>query len=370
MFRRYLCREIDQWTQAGLLQPGQGAELLADHDRRHTGFKLSSVLAILAAVLFGAAVIALVAANWDAIARPLRVGMIFLFILSGLFTAAVALRRGAGWLSEAALVFALLCHGAGIALTGQMYHLSGDEAAFMLVWTSAALVVSFCFRSPMAAVGAGLLAFGYLLAQSAAFGSRAADVSDVAGYLTVVVLALVVGLASWRSRSTVAAHLCALILIGWVVWVVDDTTDLDLGYVLAAIGAVAFGIGSLGASRLGGGVVRHGTVSAYGAVLFLSGLIAIQVELADPGLVSEIVLAALVMLASVAIVAVAGGDNRFIRRFAYFTFAGETIYVVGETLGSLLGSAGFLFLGGLVLAVIAFAVMKIEKRFKAGEGRS
>ncbi|GAB5461234.1 hypothetical protein [Hoeflea alexandrii] len=59
-----------------------------------------------------------------------------------------------------------------------------------------------------------------------------------------------------------------------------------------------------------------------------------------------------------------------IRTFAYFAFACETIYVVSETLGSLLGSSGFLFFGGVVLALVAFVVMKIEKRFKSGEGLS
>jgi uncharacterized membrane protein len=96
----------------------------------------------------------------------------------------------------------------------------------------------------------------------------------------------------------------------------------------------------------------------------------IQIDFVNPGLAAEIAFAALILLASIAILAVAGGENRLVRRFAYFAFACETIYVVGETLGSLLGSSGFLFLGGLVLAIIAFAVMKLEKRFKAGEGRS
>src|SRR5690606_10386333 len=125
MFRRYLSREIDLWTEYGLLQPGQGEALLKDHDRRHTGFSLSGVLAVLAAVLFGAAVIALIAANWEAIARTVRVAMILLFIRSGVFAAALALRRNARWISEAALIFTLLCYGSGIALVAQMYHLSG-----------------------------------------------------------------------------------------------------------------------------------------------------------------------------------------------------------------------------------------------------
>jgi uncharacterized membrane protein len=82
------------------------------------------------------------------------------------------------------------------------------------------------------------------------------------------------------------------------------------------------------------------------------------------------VLAGLILAASVVILSVAGRENRLIRTFSYFAFACETVYVVSETLGSLLGSSGFLFAGGVVLAVVAFLVMKIEKRFKSREGLS
>ena len=121
---------------------------------------------------------------------------------------------------------------------------------------------------------------------------------------------------------------------------------------------------------LGSLVARHGVLSAYGAVMLLSGLGLIQAMLDNPSLAVELALAALILVTSVALLAVAGRENRLVRRFAYFAFACETIYVVSETLGSLLGSSGFLFLGGLVLAIIAFAVMKIEKRFKKAEVRS
>ncbi|MEM5472691.1 DUF2157 domain-containing protein [Hoeflea sp. AS60] len=364
MFRRYLAREIDQWTKAGLLKPGQGDVLLSDHDRRHTGFSLSSVLAVLAAVLLGAAVIALIAANWEGIARPARVLMIFVFIAGGLTAAALALRKNAYWILEAALVFTLLCYGAGIALVGQMYHLSGDETAFMLAWTIGALVVSLAFSSATAAISAGLLGIGYLIAESSLFGSGYADVFDISAYATALSVVVLIGVSAGRTRSIIAGHLCALMLVGWVMWVVDETTDVDPGYILAVTGAVAFAIGSKVPPAIANALERHGVVSAYGAVLFLGGVGLIQIDLVTTSLAAEMAFAGFILLVSVAILAIAGRENRLIRRFAYFAFACETIYVVGETLGSLLGSSGFLFLGGLVLAVIAFAVMKIEKRFK------
>tara|TARA_R110002020_G_scaffold23525_1_gene78208 strand:- start:711 stop:1820 length:1110 start_codon:yes stop_codon:yes gene_type:complete len=369
MLRRYLSRELDQWTRSGLLAPGQAQVLLADHDRRHTGFSLSAVLAVLAAVLFGAAVIALIAANWEVIPRATRVVMLLAFIIVGLAGAAVALRRDAAWVAEAALVFALLCYGAGIALIGQMYHLSGDEAAFLLTWAVGALVVSVAFSSALAAVSAGLLGFGYLFAVHDLFAGSAASPQELSDYATVLTLAVATGVAAWRARSAIAGHLSALLLISWVMWIIFEATDLEPGYVLAALGAIAFGVGSFPPSPLTGTISRHGAVSAYGAVMLLSGLGLIQATLVDPGLGVETALAAFILMVSVAVLAVAGGENRLVRRFAYFAFACETLYVVGETLGSLLGSSGFLFLGGVALAVIAFAVMKIEKRFKKGEAR-
>jgi uncharacterized membrane protein len=366
MLRRYLSREIDQWIKAGLLTAGQAEALLKDHDRRHTGFSLSGVLAVLAAILLGGAVIALVAANWEAIARPVRVLMILLFVTGGLAVAAIAMRRAANWVAEAALVFTLLCYGAGVALVGQMYHISGDEAAFMLLWTSGALLVCFAFSSAMAGVSAGLLGFGYLLAQPSLFGPGGTDALALSGYLSVFAVILLIAVAAWRSRSKLTGHLCALLLIGFVIWVVDETLLINPGYVLAVIGAIAFGIGSIVPSSQRTAFERHGAVSTYGAVLFLGGLVGVQFDLSNPRLTLAMMLAAVILIASVAVIAIAGGENRLIRRIGYFAFACETIYVVEETLGSLMGSSGFLFTGGVVLAAIAFAVMKIEKRFKTG----
>lgn len=370
MLRKYLSREIEHWIKDGLLSAEQGAALMADHDRRHAGFSLSSVLAVLAAVLFGAAVIALVAANWDAIARPVRVGMIMVFILIGLGGAALSLRRQAAWVSEAMLVFAILCHGAGIALVGQMYHLSGDDAAFLFAWTAGALMVALCFSSATAAISAGLLGFGYLAAEASVFGSRAPDVLAFQGYWTVLIVAALIGVSAFRSRSRIAGHLSALMLLAWLMWIIDDATRMDPGYVLAGIGAVAFALGSFPPSAIAGHMTRHGSASTYGAVLLLSGLGLIQIDLVGPDLAGDIVMATLILVVSVAVLVISGKDNRMVRRFAYFAFACETVYVVGETLGTLLGSAGFLFFGGFVLAAVAYAVMRIEKRFKSGEGVS
>lgn len=365
MLRRYLSREIDQWIRGGLLEAEQGAALLRDHDRRHTGLSLSSVLAVLAAVLLGAAVIALVAANWEAIARPLRVAMIFVFIIGGLSGATFAVLRNAHWIAEAMLVFTLLCFGAGIALVGQMYHLSGDEAAFTLSWAIGAFAVSITFSSALAAISAGLLGLGYLFTVSDGLGIFSSwHGPDLAGYVAALVVTAAIGLAAWRSRSALAGHLSSIMLICLLVWIFEEGTELNPSYLLAAIGAVAFAAGSLMRLPPDAPFATHGTLSAYGAVLLLGGLGMVQADSDINSLPGVMAFAALVLGTSVGVLVVAGGENRLIRRFAYFAFSCETIYIVGETLGSLLGSAGFLFFGGVVLAAMAYAMMRLERRYK------
>lgn len=153
-------------------------------------------------------------------------------------------------------------------------------------------------------------------------------------------------------------------LLCLMVWIFEEATELNPSYLLAAIGAVAFAAGSLVRLPRDAPIARHGTVSAYGAMLLLGGLGMVQADSDLTSLPGVMAFAALVLGASVGVLVVAGGENRWIRRFAYFAFSCETIYIVGETLGSLLGSAGFLFFGGLVLAAMAYAMMRLERRFK------
>ncbi len=364
MLRRYLAREIEQWSQNGLLEPGLGERLLADHDRRHTGFSLSGVLAVLAAVLLGAAVIALVAANWEAIARIYRVAMIAALILAGVVAAVLARQRDAKWICDSALIFTLLTYGAGIALIGQMYHISGDEAGFMLAWSVGALVVALGFSSPLASRGAGLLGLGYLLAEVTAYDFGATDVLTASQAVATLAVSLGCGIAAWRSRSVIAGHLAAILSVFWVLWVCYNLFGVQSEHLLIGLGALAFLLGAFPPSGLGALIERHGSVAAYGAVMLLSGLAILQIDLNASSLAYEIVVAAVILVISIVVLMVSGRANRLIRRFAYFAFAAETLYVVSETLGSLLGSSGFLFVGGVSLAVIAFLVMKIEKRFE------
>ena len=68
-------------------------------------------------------------------------------------------RRAIPWGADAAVTFATLCFGAGVALVGQMYHLPGDWPAGAMLVAIGAVVAVFLLiwaRFPLAALRAVL----------------------------------------------------------------------------------------------------------------------------------------------------------------------------------------------------------------------
>ena len=83
-------QDIARWVEAGLIDRAAAEALRRDveaNERKSLSF--GSILAIMAALLFGAAILLFVAANWEAIPRLLRVGALFAVIFAGYVGGAV-----------------------------------------------------------------------------------------------------------------------------------------------------------------------------------------------------------------------------------------------------------------------------------------
>ena len=79
-----------RWVASGLIDGKTAQAIVLDveaHDRRSLSF--GSILAIMAALLFGAAILVFVASNWEAIPRLARVGALFAIIFAGYVGGAV-----------------------------------------------------------------------------------------------------------------------------------------------------------------------------------------------------------------------------------------------------------------------------------------
>jgi uncharacterized membrane protein len=116
--------------------------------------RLPAIFAMLGALMLAASVCAFVAANWQEIPRLVRLFGI-LALIAACFPLALQLgRRAIPWGDDAAVTFATLCFGAGVALVGQMYHLPGDwPAGAMLVAIGAVIAAALTGKSGPLVIG-------------------------------------------------------------------------------------------------------------------------------------------------------------------------------------------------------------------------
>ncbi|KPF41743.1 DUF2157 domain-containing protein [Rhizobium sp. G187] len=362
MYRGRLKRDLDDWAQRGLIDAPLAERLLADHDQRAGGFSLGSVLGMLAATLIAASILMLVAANWDAIPRLVKLGgiiaMIWIFNLGGWLARAREAKR----IAAACLVLGSASFGAGIALVGQMYHLSGDNFTALLVWLSVTFVSALLFGSAALSAVTGLLAIAAFWAGLEDVGYTTAA-QGMWAYWPPVVAAGVGWLCVWTSAGR-AKHLAWLLLLQWVwwFWLIDGEIWMAAG--VATVSVAIFLLLAVPQSPLSALRNRFGPSGTfYPLVLALSALGTLHVNTSGP--LPTAVIAIAVLGLCLAAVIVEGRGNGAVRYLAYGVFAAEVLYLSYETIDSILGTSAFFLLAGLFVAVIAFIVVRLEKRFGA-----
>ncbi|QDY99201.1 DUF2157 domain-containing protein [Nitratireductor mangrovi] len=348
-------RDIERWLGAGMIDAGTAEKLRADveaHARR--GFSFGAILAMLSALLFGAAILIFVAANWEDFPRLARVVMLFAVILGTYVVGAWLVVRDQRAAGEAAWIVGGAAFGASIALIGQMYHLSGDEAAAILTWCFGVAAASLLLRSSALNVGAVALACTWLWIDSWDFWR------DEPLPLTWLALAAALWALSLWTQSRAARHLIILALVFYAVM-----AHLRTGHIAVPIGlaivSTAFLLAAVHAEaaverllRLGGGAAVHALIG------FSTAMMLIQIEFMEGW---GFILAALVTFAgSIAALVLAGRDSRALRWLAYLLFGVELCVVYVNTVGTMLGTAGFFLAAGLVLAVMAFVIIRLERR--------
>ncbi|MDR2850137.1 MAG: DUF2157 domain-containing protein [Verrucomicrobiota bacterium] len=157
--RKFVLGEIGQWAREGAIDEATRARLAARYAADAGASSLRAVVCLsIGALLVGLGVIALLAANWDALSRNVRavISVLPLALCVAAWLAGVAKGwRGRGFF-EPLGIFWSLAVGTGISLVAQTYQISGDPAAFTLTWTLLLLPTLYATR----ALGPGL---GYFI---------------------------------------------------------------------------------------------------------------------------------------------------------------------------------------------------------------
>lgn len=237
-YRQRLEADLVKWVADGVIS-GDAAQSIRNARFGEEGAsRLPAIFAMLGALMLTASVSAFVAANWQEIPRLVRLVGI-LALIAACFPIALQLgRRAMPWGDDAAVTFATLCFGAGVALVGQMYHLPGD-------WPAGAVLVAIGAVSAAALTGKS----GPLVIAFAAMTAWSCGRFDDAQWREIhwpffLLFVPAVALALGRENRLVA-HTAVLALSVWLATLMWTPADrlVDGGLVIAiaymAIGLLA-----------------------------------------------------------------------------------------------------------------------------------
>ncbi|CAN7462495.1 DUF2157 domain-containing protein [Mesorhizobium sp. LjNodule214] len=354
--------DIARWLEAGLIDGPTADALRRDieaNERRSLSF--GSILAMMAALLFGAAILIFVAANWEAIPRLARVAALFAIILAGYVGGALLKIRGHAAIGEALWIIAAAAFGGSIALIGQMYHLTGDEASALITWGAGTALAAVALRSNPLTVASVGIADAWLFVKGFDYFKR----TEFPHFFVVMAIVLF-AISSW-TRSQAARHLIILSVLCYLVLFVIDYSTLQVAIPLAIVSALLFAVAVFAAEPVDRIVQLGGRLPLHALIGFLTGLAMLQMELAgDASYDSGFAIASAIALAGiVAAIMLGGRESRGLRWVAYVGFAFELALIYVVMLRSMLDTAGFFLAAAVLLGILAVVIIQIEKRMKA-----
>lgn len=352
--------DIARWQQGGLIDAPTADALARDveaNERQSLSF--GSILAMMAALLFGAAILIFVAANWDAIPRLARVLALFAVILAGYVGGAVLKTRDHAAIGEALWIVAAAAFGGSIALIGQMYHLSGDEASALITWGAGTALAAVALRSNPLTVAAVGIADAWLFLKGFDYYHK----TEFPHFF--VVMALVLFAVSFWTRSQAARHLIILSVLFYLTLLVMDHDTLQVAIPLAVVSALLFAAATFFAEPVDRIVQLGGRLPLHALIGFLTGLAMIQFEVADAHSIGFTLASVVALAGIVAAIMLGGRESRGLRWVAYAGFAFELAIIYVVMLQSMLDTAGFFLAAAVLLGILALVIIRIEKRMKA-----
>lgn len=413
-YRQRLEADLVKWVADGVISGDAAHSIRKARFAEEAVSRLPGIFAMLGALMLAASVSAFVAANWQEIPRLVRLVGI-LTLIAACFPVALQLgRRGMPLGTEAAVTFAALCFGAGVALVGQMYHLPGDwPAGAMLVAIGAVVAAALTGQS-----GPLVIAFAAMTAWS--FGRFDEEQWRVIHWSFLLLFVPSFALALGRENRLVA-HSAILALSVWLATLLwtqagasydlrpfDGGIAITVAYMAIGLlaldrdwpaefrallpwGAWTFGVllcfeieFALETTRVGWHAMDARVGFAYGAAVIALAALAVLARDRDkgrlviiascaigltiplilaggPGIPARVLVPVAVLISAVAMVV--GGLLTGLRTFVivgYAVFGVSILILLWRTVGTLLGQSLFFLVAGVVLLGLAIGARRLS----------
>lgn len=381
-YRERLAHDVAAWRRAALISDEQERAILARigaGERRAVGALrlgwLVSAVAVIAAIVLGAGVVLLFAANWQAMPSALRVGAL---------CAGIAASYGAGYalieryqmerIGGALLLLGVILYNAAVFLVARVYHVPVDSPVLWLLAAAGTFPLAYLYASRIVLLLAIGGVTGWVVAQMVAWypdSPKSQSAALVVGALAVALYAagrLHGERASLRRFADVYALSGLLVLLGLVyVFTFARVWDavIDSGVRPAAAPPVVYvviGLAALVAAAAWlvrpADPVRRLEAAAQAGVLALAAVVATWPAWTGYALVFDAVYFALAGALIVRGYLLA--DEPYIN-FGLATLAVGLLTRYVDVFWSQMATSAFFIVGGLLLFAVAFAAERLRR---------
>lgn len=371
-YEKRLTADLPRWREAGWVTAHGEAAILKDAAANSKGgVGLAQVLATLAAVLLGFAIMSFVASNWDEMPNSLRLALLFFAVAAAYAGAAALFAKGYDAFGHAAVLAGVVAFGASIMLIGQMYHLGGYPPHAIAMWAAGALLAGMLARSNAALALAMVLVVLW-------GGWEFVFTNDV--YWEALIGWVGVTAAFYAQRWWPGVHLSGLALTAFIIHAAllsggshrNDLFGVDFvtgGWILVQIGLAVAVLGVFGERAVEALHKIGPALLGYGAIVAFFGLFSLQFFNAVAGYGSPPYMNGLVPIAvltlALAIGAVVWGlrtHNQGIVWIGYVAFSIEILGLYFKTIGSLLSTSAFFLSAAVLVAALAVVAYRLHAR--------
>lgn len=426
LYIKTLREDLDDWVAKGWVPQESRQKILKSVAAKQPPFSLVGLLAILGAVLLALAAITFVAANWAAMPKLARMGIILAAMWAAFGVAAWTLAKQVHVYAHAFALLGAALFGACIMLIAQTFNIEANYPTGVLIWGMGAYLTALVVPSRP------VLIFATLLMGLWMYISFTGPIPDTVQHWLWPLLVLILGATAMRMYSQASLHVLAISMMFFVPMLLDALgVNSRIGVPMAggvfAILALAsawsagrkwYGMGIainwMAISSLGAGFITqlilddkwrdvdglsgmHPLIPMLVIVAILACLLLIRHRKGDAQPVESLVIFAGVVLMlfspwlrdwmgllplqfiygaaffgiCVALMALGfARDSKGLVWVGGVGFVAQSLYVYFETFKDLLNTSLFFLVGGLLLLAFSFAAFRLNKRLQAEEAGS